>query len=931
MGPRLLLLDDDAAFTAEAQTALASAGCDVTSLPTGDSGLARAVTDHFDLVLVSAELRGVNGFRLCNRMKKDPRVQAVPVFLLTSEASWSSVEAHRALPTRADVYLHKPIAMAELLAQVRSHVVERPSEPADDEPTRPHMRVVLKPGSLGPPPLPPVRARTETISGVAPAPRTLPPPRPAKEADGTIRRLAQELSSARREAEATAALRARIAELQENTARLARELGEARAAAAKGEAEAEGLRRQQRAAAPVEPKSAASADVAALRARLQDKDYELLSLRTGLETEQRTAAEAWERARIAEEAAAAHEQAAQGRNEELAQADKRLAVAKAEREAAVRRADDAARKADRLKAEVEQARQHSEQGAAERAADRAVVAELRAALERSGVEAREQAAKAVAGRERAHVEQLSALRAEQEAAAAKLGRELKEARATAESAAAAARADAEHTARAELEAARRDFERRLAAARTPNDDLVEEAQRAAQSMLEERDWLVHELDEAQSTIAGLKESVAAVTARLEAEVEARDAVHDEELRRLRAQYEGRREVDARDEVDVRVAEVRSAHAVALASLQEARDGDIVRLRAEHGREVDRLLRELTEERARSEEWRRAQAPPAPRTESTEALERVRREAAEQVARAHAECESAVALAEQRARDAVRDAEQERDRRVLVATQAAAEAEERRAREAADAKAASEAALARLDHEQVKMELHRDAAIADATLDLRVALAKAVKERDEAAAAARAAARAEAEAERRQEGAERMDEATAELRIELEGARAAAVAELRRAHVAEVQRLGQQAAQERAEARGRIDAIERALVSARDALAGERRARIEERTAAAARIDALEQLGATRADELESLRRHSTELHSELPALEAEIVVLRTDLTEMRRKLDEQTALAREAEQQLDRQRVLLARTRDSLAVVLGREALDPSEGGEEPT
>src|SRR3974390_1580358 len=83
MGPRVLLLDEDAPFIAEAQSSLESIGCEVTALRSGDSGLARAVTDRFDLVIASAELPSVNGFRLCNRVKKDPAMRNVPVLLLT--------------------------------------------------------------------------------------------------------------------------------------------------------------------------------------------------------------------------------------------------------------------------------------------------------------------------------------------------------------------------------------------------------------------------------------------------------------------------------------------------------------------------------------------------------------------------------------------------------------------------------------------------------------------------------------------------------------------------------------------------------------------------------------------------------------------------------------------------------------------------------
>jgi CheY-like chemotaxis protein len=995
MGPHLLLLDDDTAFIAEAETSLAAIGCKVTALSSGDSGLARAVTDHFDLVLASAELRGVNGFRLCNRMKQDPRVRAVPVFLLTSEASESSVEGHRKLATRADVYLHKPIAMPELLAQVRSHVSAlREPEPSDEEPTRPGR--LLAPRSVGPPPLPSLRPRANTIVGVAPAPRTQPPP-PPKEADGTIRRLAHELTAARREAEATAPLRARIAELQENIARLTLELGEARAAAAKAATEAEGLRRY-RPSSPPPQSSPSAAGVASLRAAIQDRDQQILTLQASVEAEQQTSAEAWERVRIAEEAAESIERSTRQRDEEVGRDEKRLALALKERESATRRADEAQRRADRLKGEVEQARKQSEARDKELASERAALAELRANVERSAVESKERLANAVAERDRAHTEQLGALRAEREAAAAGLQRQLGEARAALEREVAVARADAERIARTELEAAQRDFERRVEAARGGREGLVDEAQRGMKALTEERDWLVHEMEDAQSTIDGLRESVSAAAARHASDLTARDAAHAEEARRLRAENDAARETARRDyeessgrlraeldtarraiqertrelvehaaedrgrdaeavaelrarvealahdlesarrelaatgdDADVRVAAARSEHAVAVTSLQAARDADMVRLRTEHGQEVDRLLRELQGERARADETRRLQpGVEVGRSEQADALERVRREAAEQLARTHAESEAAVATAEQRARETIRAAEQERDRQVIAAQQAAALTEERRVREVADARAAAEAALARLDHEQVKMELQRDAAIADATLDLRLALARAAKERDEAVAEARTQVHAQWELDQTKESEERMHEAAEELRIELEGARAAAVAEMRRAHGADLQRLEQERLREHASSKARLDAMDQALTSAREALERERRARLEERTSAAARIDALEGLVVTRTEDVERLQHQSTEISSELPALEGEIVVLRTDLTEMRRKLDEQTSLARAAEEQLERHRGLLARTRESLTEVLGGKEEGPADDGEEP-
>src|SRR5579883_3402755 len=205
MGARVLLLDDDAGFVADAQASLAGIGCQVTWLANGDTGLARAVTDRFDLIVAAAELPGVNGFRVCNRVKRYPNAKDVPVLLLTKAPS-EELEAHRALDTHADVYMLKPVAMVDLVAEVQARVAAREASFAaavgvPGAAPVPRAPPPL-PGGKAPPPLPPTntqRRRMATITGVAPAPRTQPPPpvrpgtnlvaaRPAN--DGEAQRLA---------------------------------------------------------------------------------------------------------------------------------------------------------------------------------------------------------------------------------------------------------------------------------------------------------------------------------------------------------------------------------------------------------------------------------------------------------------------------------------------------------------------------------------------------------------------------------------------------------------------------------------------------------------------------------------------------------------------------------------------------------------------
>src|SRR5438445_9489174 len=102
MAARVLLVEEDSTTANELSGSLRAIGCEVTRTEDGPTGLVRAVTERFDVILVSAELRGTSGFRVCNRIKKDPDARSTPLFVMG--ASRDQVEAHRALATQADRY-----------------------------------------------------------------------------------------------------------------------------------------------------------------------------------------------------------------------------------------------------------------------------------------------------------------------------------------------------------------------------------------------------------------------------------------------------------------------------------------------------------------------------------------------------------------------------------------------------------------------------------------------------------------------------------------------------------------------------------------------------------------------------------------------------------------------------------------------------------
>lgn len=119
---KVLVFESDPAFAGELRTELGRLGCTVQVVDDGNVGLQAAAADRPDLILLSIELPRMNGFSVCNKLKKDVQLKDVPLVIMSSESSEETFEQHRKLRTRAEDYIHKPIAFGELLEHIRNYV-----------------------------------------------------------------------------------------------------------------------------------------------------------------------------------------------------------------------------------------------------------------------------------------------------------------------------------------------------------------------------------------------------------------------------------------------------------------------------------------------------------------------------------------------------------------------------------------------------------------------------------------------------------------------------------------------------------------------------------------------------------------------------------------------------------------------------------------
>ena len=109
---------------------LASEGFDVDSATDAHSGLAKATSGNYDVIVLDVMLPGGNGFDIC-RTVRQKGVQT-PILMLTARGQ--VVDRVVGLKLGADDYLVKPFEMAELLARIEA-LLRRGAAPVSSTPT----------------------------------------------------------------------------------------------------------------------------------------------------------------------------------------------------------------------------------------------------------------------------------------------------------------------------------------------------------------------------------------------------------------------------------------------------------------------------------------------------------------------------------------------------------------------------------------------------------------------------------------------------------------------------------------------------------------------------------------------------------------------------------------------------------------------------
>ena len=118
MSQRLLLADDSITIQKVVELILAEEDFEIKSVNNGEEALAVISSFMPDLILADIEMPKMNGYQLCETIKKNPATNTIPVILLTG--AFEPIDEELAKQVQADDFIIKPFESQELISKINA-------------------------------------------------------------------------------------------------------------------------------------------------------------------------------------------------------------------------------------------------------------------------------------------------------------------------------------------------------------------------------------------------------------------------------------------------------------------------------------------------------------------------------------------------------------------------------------------------------------------------------------------------------------------------------------------------------------------------------------------------------------------------------------------------------------------------------------------
>jgi DNA-binding response OmpR family regulator len=114
---KVLIIEDEVSIAELERDYLEINGFTADIVTNGEIGVAKAISEDYDLILLDLMLPGMDGFEVCRRIRK---IKEIPILMVSAKKE--DIDKIRGLGLGADDYIVKPFSPSELVARVKAHL-----------------------------------------------------------------------------------------------------------------------------------------------------------------------------------------------------------------------------------------------------------------------------------------------------------------------------------------------------------------------------------------------------------------------------------------------------------------------------------------------------------------------------------------------------------------------------------------------------------------------------------------------------------------------------------------------------------------------------------------------------------------------------------------------------------------------------------------
>ena len=126
MAEKILIIDDDVDTLRLVGLMLQRQGYEISAASNGSQGLAKALEERPDLILLDVMMPDMDGYEVARRLRKNPVTLTVPILMFTAKTQLD--DKVTGFEVGADDYLTKPTHPTELQAHVKALLARSPQK-----------------------------------------------------------------------------------------------------------------------------------------------------------------------------------------------------------------------------------------------------------------------------------------------------------------------------------------------------------------------------------------------------------------------------------------------------------------------------------------------------------------------------------------------------------------------------------------------------------------------------------------------------------------------------------------------------------------------------------------------------------------------------------------------------------------------------------